>query len=119
MPGVTGIPNSFPGRCPTPPCVCESITTHVPGRASSIWLCCDVIKTLPALTCQFLVDPEKQASEKQLSFLLHQPEVGLLGQAGDSDAPLDTSYQLLEARPMAQQPGLCQLVIHAPGKGPM
>lgn len=60
--------------------ICESITKHLPRNASSIWLCCGVIKTLPELTCQFLADPEKQVSEKQLSFLLHQLEVGFLGQ---------------------------------------
>lgn len=75
------------------------------------------IKILPVLTCQLLADPEKQVSEKQLS-LLHQPEAGLLGQAGVQTASPDTSYQLQEARPLAQQPGLWQLVICPPGKGP-
>lgn len=60
--------------------ICESITKPLPRNTSSIWLCCGVIKTLPELTCQFLADPEKQVSEKQLSFLLHQLDMGFLGQ---------------------------------------
>lgn len=81
---------------------------YFPRNASSIWLAVMLSGLFQCSTCQFLADPDKQVSEKQLSFLLHQPELGLL----------DPLYQLQEARPLAQQPGLCQLVVHPPGKGP-
>lgn len=78
-PLVTDTPNHFPAVADTTvPCAsqfpCISPGTHLQSGSVVI-----VSRPFQCSPCHILAGPGNQVSERQLPFLLHQPEVGPLG----------------------------------------
>lgn len=58
--------------------ICESITVHLPGNTSSVWLCCDIIKTLSALPVSSWLTPRSRSLRSSCHFCSSSLRLGSL-----------------------------------------